>query len=291
MQINNENEPLICRKIIRSGVVVATLHPTVGPLFWQFEDESDCNAPDYYGITDYLRSATVFRSGYYNGNSFLHFQSRCVNDIVDDYSWQIAELATKADCTPQEFVDWLDNAVWVECSAPLKIYFLTDFNGFIGYRLEHSENVKDALHWSREDLVDKEDLNVELASSWGHFVPLSQALHVKPIELKPSKINHALEADCALTLYRLGLQRHRYWSQPESGIPSCNGNLREAAWIHAARAGVEYVRSGEVLPVSGHITTFPELFERFNMAAALERNEECSRKFFEEMNTGEITKT
>lgn len=280
MQINYRNEPLVCRKIIRSGVVVATLHPAIGPLYWQFEDESDCNAPDAYGITDYLKSATVFRSGYYNGYDFLHFETRCINNFVRDCPSRIDALATKADCTPQELIDWLDNSVWVEYPAPLKINFLTDFNGYIGYRLEYSESLKDALRWSPEALVDKEDLDVELASAWGQFVPISQAMHVNPIDPKISNINHALESDCALTLHRLGLPRRRDWSKPESDIASWNGDLREAAWIHAARAGVAYARNGKLLPVSGHIAAFPELMERFEVAAALKLFARNKRNFY-----------
>lgn len=282
-------EPLVCRRVMRNGVVVAALHPIAGPVYWHFVDESDCNAPDYYGVTDDLDSATVFKSGYYLGRSFLSFRSNCLEDLseseevwneelekfdfIENYSWNVVKLAENAGCTPKELIAWLNRATWVEYPAPLKIYFLRDFNGFLGYRPEWSEHVADALHWSSEELADKDDLDVELAHACGQFVPNSQAALVKPVMRETSGVNHALEADCALTRHRLGLGSHRDWSRSESGVASWLGDLKEAAWIHAARAGIEYVQGSGVLPVSGHIAAFPELLERFDSAVALARHE------------------
>lgn len=289
-------EPLVCRRVVGKGVVVATLHPIAGPVYWYFVDESDCNAPDYYGVTGDLQSATVFKSGYYRGNSFLSFRSNCLSGLsetgevwdaeleedhdIENYCWEVEELAEKAGCTPDEFAGWLSKATWVEYPAPLKIYFLRDFNGLIGYRPEWSEDVKDALRWSRKELTDKDDTDVELARSCGNFVPISQAMVVKPVVRKASEVNHALEADYAWTLDRLGVRRPRDWSRSESGMASWLGDLKETAWIHAARAGVEHVRGGEALPVSGHIAAFPELLERFDMAVALARHEAMQQQGF-----------
>ena len=282
-------EPRVCRRVERTGVVVATLHPIAGPVYWSFVDESDCNAPDFYGVTGDLDFATVFKSGFYRGDSFLSFRSECMSDLsetvevwdqelgeddyVESYCWQVHKLAEKALCTPEQMAIWLHKAIWVEYPAPLKTYFLRDFNGFIGYRPEWSTHVDEALHWSREEIADKSDSDVYLARRCGNFVPLSQATLVKPEMREVSQVNHALEADYALTLHRLGVRSHRDWSRAESGVASWLGDLQETAWIHAARAGVEYVRGGEVLSVSGHIATFPELLERFDMAAALARHE------------------
>lgn len=282
-------EPLVCRRVVRKGVVIAALHPLAGPVYWDFVDESDCNAPDYYGVTDDLDSATIFKSGYYLGRSFLSFRSNCLKDLsesedvwneelddfdfIESYSWRVQKLAEKARCTPKELTAWLHAATWVEYPAPLKIYFLRDFNGFLGYRPEWSEHVADALHWSRDKLADKDDLDVELAHACGHFVPISQAMLVKPVVRETPQVNHALEADYALTRHRLGLTTHRDWSKSDSSVASWLGDLKETAWIHAARAGVEHVRGGEVLAVSGHITAFAELMERFDTAVALARHE------------------
>jgi hypothetical protein len=287
-------ELLVCRRVVGKGVVVAALHPNAGPVYWYFVDESDCNAPNYYGVTDDLDSATVFKSGYYHGRCFESFRSSFLQgiseteevwddevgeyDFVENYSWRVVKLAEKAGCTPREFAAWLYKATWVEYPAPLKIHFLRDFNGFVEYRPDWSERVEDALHWSRQALADKDDLDVELARSCGHFVPISQAMVVRPVGLGVSAINHALEADCALTLDRLGVRRHRDWSQSESGVASWLGDLKETAWIHAARAGVDHVLRGEVLPVSGHIAAFPELLERFDMAVALARHESTQQQ-------------
>lgn len=284
-----DTEPLVCRRVVRKGVVVAALHPVAGPVYWHFVDESDCNAPDNYGVTDDLNFATVFKSGYYHGRSFLSFRSECLCDLseteevwneeahdfdlTEKYCWDVKRLAEKAGCTPGEFTNWLYKATWVEYPAPLKIYFLRDFNGFIGYRPEWSEDVENALRWTRKELADKDDVDVELARSCGNFVPLSQARIVKPLLRETSTVNHALEADYALTLHRLGVRKRRDWSRRESAMASWLGDLEETAWIHAARAGVEHVRHGEVLAVSGHIAAFPELLKRFETAAALARHE------------------
>lgn len=293
-----DEEPLVCRWVVRKGVVVASLHPIAGPIYWYFADGSDCNAPDSYGVTGDLYSATLFKSGFYGGSSFLSFRSNCLSGLseetedvwnaelgeyeyVEHYCWGVEKLAEKAGCTPEEFAHWLHKAIWVEYPAPLKIYFLREFNGFISYRPEWSEDVKDALHWSREELADKDDMDVELARSFGHFVPFSQATAVKPAVRKASEVNHALEADCALTLDRLGVRRHRDWSRSESGVASWLGDLKETAWIHAARAGVDHLRGGEALPVSGHIAAFPELLERFDMAVALARHDALQQQIFE----------
>lgn len=289
-------EPLICRKVVRRGVVVAALHPVAGPVYWDYTDESECNAPDYYGFTGDLNCATVFKTGYYRGSSFQSFRSYCLNGLVEDdelwvelmddvkyvpsfnYSGGVNELAKKAGCTPDEFVSWLHQAVWVEYPAPMKLYFLRDFNGYLGYRPEWSTRASDALHWSRKELAEEDDLDVMLARQLGRFVPVSQAEIVSPSVRKASAVNHALEADCALTLDRLGVRRRRDWSVDKSDNASWLGDFREAAWIHAARAGVEHVRSGELFPVSGHIAAFPELLERFEMAAALARHENLKNK-------------
>lgn len=272
-----ENEPMVCRRVVRSGVVVASLHPVAGPVYWYFVDESDCNAPDHYGVTGDADMAKVFKSGFYRGGSFNSFRSDCLTGLYEtdwdddaesyhtEYDWQVNDLAAKAQCEPEEFVQWLQTTTWVEYPAPLKIYFLEDLNGFLGYRPEWTEDVSDALHWHSSEVDDKDDLDVEIARSVGHFVPLSEASVVKPITRKPSTKNNALEADCALTLHRLGV---RVSGKP---VMSWIGDLQETAWIYAARAGVEHVHGGGTLPVSGHIQMFPELLERFEMAAALER--------------------
>lgn len=283
------DEPLVCRRVVSRGVVVATLHPVVGPVYWRFVDESGCNAPDYYGVTDNLELATVFKSGYYEGSSFQSFRSSCLDglsetqydwderqgayDFIEKYCWEVRSLAAKAGCTPDEFTLWLLKAVWVEYPAPVKIYYLSDFNGFVGYRPEWSENVEDASQWSGKELADKDDVDAELARSIGHFVPLSQAAIVTPAVRHVSRVNNALEADCALTLHRLRVASYRDGSRSARDSVSWLGDWQETAWIYAARAGVDHVRGGEILPVTGHIAPFPDLLARFDMAAALARHE------------------
>lgn len=272
-----EPEPYVLRRVKTAGVVVGTPHPVAGPLYWHYIDESDCNAPDYYGITDHLSSATVFRSGVYGSGDFNSFKRACLSDLYNDgwneesesyevsYNYFVLDLARKADCSPEELVSWLGEAVWVEFPAPVQVHFLTDFNGFVGYRAEWSDDLRDALHWSANEIRDTEDLDVELALSYGEFVPLSKAELVSVTAPKTSSKNYALEADYAFTLHRLGVRKRdakRWYAYV---------NFEEFAWIHAALAGLEFVRNGDCGPVSEHISAFPELLARFDAAAGLAR--------------------
>lgn len=199
------DEELICRKVVNKGVVVAAQHPVLGPIYWTYCSNADCNAPDYYGLTDCLDSAMVFKSGCYGWLNFSSFKSKCLEEFscdaeeqwdvsleeyiyVYEYSLETVGLAIKAKCTPSEMHKWLHEAIWVEQPAPVKIYFLSDLNGFVGYAPEWTENVQDALSWSRHMLADEDDLDVVVARSLGKFIPVSQAMVISPSVRKASLV-------------------------------------------------------------------------------------------------------
>lgn len=192
----SKEEPFVCRRVVSTGVVVTALHPVAGPIYCRYVDESDCNAPDYFGLTSRLEHATILKSGEYpslgNLESFLsmclsgfcesHIQwdETLEDGFVRNFSWQFNTLAKKVGCTSEELIHWLHEAKWVEAPAPLKIYFLSNFNGFVGYRPVWSEDVGDAFHWTSTEIAAKDDLDVDLARSLGSFCPVSQAMIVTP---------------------------------------------------------------------------------------------------------------
>ena len=121
--------------LISGDVVVVALHPVAGSLYWRFIDESDCNYPDYFGITADINAATVFKSGLsYGRRSFESFRSNCLTalsevkeiwneergkvDFVCVYSTEVIDLACNAGCEPKELAAWLHKANWVEQPPP-----------------------------------------------------------------------------------------------------------------------------------------------------------------------------
>lgn len=121
--------------LISGDVVVVALHPVAGSLYWRFIDESDCNYPDYFGITTDINDATVFKPGLsYGRRSFESFRSNCLTalsevkeiwneergkvDFVYVYSTEVIDLACNAGCEPQELAAWLHKANWVEQPPP-----------------------------------------------------------------------------------------------------------------------------------------------------------------------------
>ncbi|QOU76463.1 hypothetical protein JAB4_059630 (plasmid) [Janthinobacterium sp. HH102] len=267
----------VCRRLVLSGKIVATLHPVIGPLYWEYFDNSDCNAPDSYGITEHIESAHIFKSGSYR-SSFDSFLSNIFSDAYADIytdEWNdesgepegnhlLTSLAEKAGSTPSEFMQWIVDATWVEYPAPPKVYFLADFNGHLGYRAEWSEQVSDALHWD-QTVFESDDLDEQLARTLGELVPIECAEEIPTIRRELSSVNHPLMADVAYTMHRLDLVG--------LGVDKWSVNYKEIACTHAARAGIDYVRSGDYGPISPHIVGFPMLLNVFNMAASLKRYE------------------
>lgn len=270
----SKDEPLVCRRVLRAGVVVASLHPIIGPVYWDYIDNSDCNAADSYHFTNNVSNAMIFRSQHYRGHTFSSFQWGVIGSCYEDAdwdddntappaSWQLKELSQKAGCTEHEFQTWMEKTVWVEYPAPVTIAYLSDFNGFLGYRPEWTRDLHEALQWP-QSTVHGDDLDAELARTVGELVPLSVADKVSTGDRKISNTNHALESDLALTRHRLRLVDLKQPSQLDN---------QEQAWVHAARAGVEYVLNGDRGPISEHIAPFPDLLSRFAMGASLARYE------------------
>lgn len=272
-------ERYVCRRVVTRGVVVASLHPVIGPVYWDYCDESDCNAPDHYGLTDDSTSAHVFKSGWYFGHSFNSLPREIIEcNVEHDYdafgtpgeddhrfeertwvSWMFQELARKAHSTVDEFVAWVRKTQWVEFECPPRIRFLRNINGFVGYRPEWTYDIQEALTFDQSVLTSDDDLDVRMC---GTCVPISKARDISAILSRPRQTsNHALEADVAYTRYRLNLQErgeHSPWVQYD-----------EVAKAHAAAAGRHHALHQRGWSVSGHIAAFPDLLAAFEMGHAL----------------------
>jgi hypothetical protein len=272
------DDVFVLRRVMSGAVVVASFHPVIGPVFWAYADGADCNSDDYYGLTTDIDDANRFRPGEVGIASFLN-RIWWDNHEEDDaeikgpdsgetliypievptgcFEW----LARHAGTTADAIARWFNSALWVEYAAPAKTLFLKDFNGFVGYLPEWTAYPQHALTFSRSELDDEDDMDVELARGLGKFVPLSSASDIPSIRRLEQHINHALEADVAWTMHRL---------LPQYG--AFRFEWRSLAFRHAVQAGREHARCAADTPVSGHIAAFAELRSAFDMGLALERH-------------------
>ncbi|WP_426172434.1 hypothetical protein [Pseudoduganella sp. R-34] len=278
-KITTREARYVCRRVIAKGVVVASLHPVIGPVYWDYCDESDCNAPDHYGLTDNLRNAHVFSTRERSYSYIAEFTRQILEcnveyddeeygDLEDEdyrweerrtFSWTFSELARKAQCTVEEFVTWVGTTLWVEFECPPRVEFLRDINGFVGYRPEWTQNLDEAMTFDSSVLTSSDDFDVR---SYGRCIPIGEAHDIGAVKnLSNPFINHALEADVAYTHFRLNT---RYPPQPNSWVGS-----DERAFRHAAAAGRIHALQKSNLPASGHIAPFPELRKVFEMSQKL----------------------
>lgn len=112
----------------RTGVVVSATHPTLGPLYWHFSDESSVGGPDYYGITDRIDLAFLLDEGWRETRSFkIHGDhiSRVLRELEEDCG-----LHSKAGQTFDEFREWLRSAPWADEPGPARDERLVDHGYF-----------------------------------------------------------------------------------------------------------------------------------------------------------------
>jgi hypothetical protein len=120
----------------RTGVVVMATHPAIGALYWYFVSEASVNGPDLYSLTDNLDRAYLLDAG---------LRSRCGEHMAavlrdrdqiyliggyDDQGneWSqmelegpLATLQRRSGQTPEEFVEWLRSAEWVDIPGPARV--------------------------------------------------------------------------------------------------------------------------------------------------------------------------
>lgn len=134
----------------RTGVVVTATHPAVGPLYWYFCSEASVNGPDFYSLTDCIDRAYLLDAGWREGRLFSCYGDHMavllrdrdqVSQIggYDDqgHEWSqlelegpLATLQRRSGQTPEEFVEWLRSAEWVDIPGPARIERLVDHGYF-----------------------------------------------------------------------------------------------------------------------------------------------------------------
>lgn len=197
---------------VSTGVNVSATHPTLGPVYWLFASGADCNAPDFYSITDDVGADGVltlprnWRDGSY---AFMHrsHMGRIWNDKdqissnlneygepLDEQSCQRNEhgdpimvttlhgllktFQEKSGQSVDEFMDWLGKAEWVDTPAPQRARYLEDVNEFCGFHPIWTQEIADATTFSAEDVAigkDSTDCHVAYAASVARFIPFPAA--------------------------------------------------------------------------------------------------------------------
>lgn len=132
----------------RSGVVVAATHPTVGPVYWQFSDESSVGGPNYYSLTTSIDKAVLLDVGWREEKYFYHrdHMAKVLRDGDQIQEGQghdeefgewsfielgggVGEIHRKSGQTEADFLVWLRAAEWVDTPGPTRTETLVD-NGY-----------------------------------------------------------------------------------------------------------------------------------------------------------------
>lgn len=125
-------------------VIVGAKHPVVGPIFWCYCDESDVNAPNYYGLTTSPEHAARIPAGWrndrnlirgrgyrdlyaYEGYSFLNtlldefrIDSEYRTDFDDeeqfvvDLTGSLEELRLQSGQSAEDFIRWIWTVEWLD---------------------------------------------------------------------------------------------------------------------------------------------------------------------------------
>lgn len=165
----------VARHVTRGAVVVAAVHPDIGPVYWTFIDESDVNAPDYYGLTTEIADAHRFHPGHVTYATFKSEILRCNTSPQGDSETACGDfdsIAREAGLDPESLLSWFLRAKWLECQAPPVTRFIADFNGFVGYRPVWTENLHEAARFSQHEIDSNVDPDISIARAVAEFVPL-----------------------------------------------------------------------------------------------------------------------
>lgn len=144
----------------RTGVVITAVHPTLGPLYWEFVSEASVGGPDYHSITTRIDRALLLDPDWRTTSTFrLHsnHMERVLRDqvtVVDDcdpdggpwsqidFEGELSALHSQSGQSDEEFLDWMRSAEWGDTPGPVVIERLVDHGYY--YEWERSE-MSDAL--------------------------------------------------------------------------------------------------------------------------------------------------
>lgn len=130
----------------RTGVVVTSSHPSLGPLYWRYVSEASVGGPDFYSITDSLSQAMLLDAGWREG-SLLNLYGDHIAKLMRDtdqieviggedeefgewsetnLSGPVGRLQRMSGQTVEEFLAWLKAAEWVDVTGPARVEKLVD---------------------------------------------------------------------------------------------------------------------------------------------------------------------
>ncbi|MCP1652303.1 hypothetical protein [Pseudomonas nitroreducens] len=153
----------------RTGVVITAVHPTLGPLYWEFISEASVGGPDYHSITAHIDRALLLAADWRLTPTFkLHsnHMTRVLRDqvtVVDDYDtdgghWsqidfdgELSALHSQSGQSDKEFLEWIRSAEWCDIPGPVVVETLVDHGYF--YEWERSKMSDAISHRGPVDLT------------------------------------------------------------------------------------------------------------------------------------------
>ncbi|WP_153785416.1 hypothetical protein [Pseudomonas sp. EMN2] len=120
------------------NVVVAAEHPVLGLVYWTYDDGTECNSAEHYGLSDQVRSALQLPSYWRQHDHFNWAHGRHLQHVFDEMNpdsdfqeeedqdagrldWvlygTLALLQEESGQTVEEFVRWALAAAWVDIPA------------------------------------------------------------------------------------------------------------------------------------------------------------------------------
>ncbi len=188
---NSTDNQFVIRRVISNKVVVGSDHPILGTIYWVFSDNSDCNAPNHYGLTNLINAASRLESEWRKDpwHRFRNFTS-----LVDGYDYEYDETAENPDNsilvltdallsmaelakqTHKDFLTWWKKADWSDRAAPDKSYYLEDINGFLGYKCQWTEYASQAMRLSQSSIETWDDEEPMKLASLGEVITYSDAI-------------------------------------------------------------------------------------------------------------------
>jgi hypothetical protein len=144
---------------VRTGVVVSAKHPTRGPLYWYYSDESSVGGPDYYGITDQVRHALILDIDWRTGGCFRNHSDH-IRRVLADHDEGCDGWTETAGETRDDFHEWLKTAPWLDQPAPPRMEQLVD-HGY-SYSWEQCHTITDVC----SDAQDSFQLALQARLLW-----------------------------------------------------------------------------------------------------------------------------
>lgn len=271
----NETATYICVRDTRDCYLMAALHPELGPIYLEFSDESSCNAPDLYGITDQLERASCFpeRTGFCDSPEYFvdqviaradpTFWNADAEDVKEATLTQVVGMLERghylSDSARKYFTQWMSETLWVPITAPIKIEYLSDIGGGLGYACEWSRDKRQALTYSAAEVADDDDLDTMIGRRQGRFVPSDdeeEAIINNIAQSGKSGADHALEAATHFGNYKVHVAIDR--AVGKRNRASVRPMLRARAYRHAALAAEADLAAGRTV-ASELILGVPEL--------------------------------